>query len=144
MRSRTLLIGATVLLGLLAAGLQAGGTHQHDPFNVNITTGDVPLTDCSRLRIRFDDRAAARAQVTLTARITGGQLMIHLPASSGASIRGADRADTAVTVCKAALDSEDLAKITATIGVDGQVAVSGPPGGGWIAYLLIETPRSTA
>ena len=145
MRSKGFLIGGIVLLGLVSVRLQAGSYHRHGGDNVSITTdGDEPLTDCAQLRVRFDEMSAARGEETITARLSSSPLTIRLPESSGAYIRGGDRADTVVKVCKASRHAEDLSRIAATLGADGRLSVSGPSGGGWLAYLLIETPRRTA
>jgi hypothetical protein len=144
MRSRTFLIFAVVTLALFPVRMQAGVNHQHGG-NIDIRTeGDEPLTDCAQLRVRFDETSAARAEQTITAHLSSSPLTIRLPESSGASIRGGDRTDTVVRVCKASRHAEDLPRIAATLGADGHLSVSGPSGGDWLAYVLIETPRRTA
>ncbi len=145
MKRRVFLIGAIFLAMTVPGRLDGESRHRHGGHNVNVTTdGEDAITSCSQIRVRFDERDAARAEDVVTARLSAAVLTIRVPESSGAYVRGGDGSDTSVKVCKAALRSEDLSGIAASLGRDGRLSVSGPSNGEWLVFLLVQTPRGSA
>src|SRR5262245_30949367 len=132
-------LAAALFLG--PATLRAG--HGHHGRNVS-THHDADIARCSDLSIDFDDRPAERAEQTMTLPADGGRpLKVRAAENSGISVRGADRADFQVTLCKGAEDAADLSSIAITRD-GGVLSVRGPSSDNWVGYLLIESPRGAA
>jgi hypothetical protein len=115
----------------------------HRGVNVSIhDDGDVKA--CSDLEVEFAERPAARAEERLTfAAEAGKPLRVRIPEHSGARVRGSDRADFEVLVCKAAPSKAGLEAIAASREGDA-LSVRGPAGGDWVGYLVIAAPRGAA
>jgi hypothetical protein len=134
---------AASLLMLLPAAASAGHRHSGRHSGVSISEGHDPR-QCSDLTIEFDGAAAARAEERRTIPAVAGQpLRIESGQSSGVRVRGADRADFEVLVCKGAPDAGALPSIEADTS-GGRLAVRGPSGEDWVGYLLITAPRGAA
>ncbi|HTR04034.1 MAG TPA: hypothetical protein VMN82_12615 [Thermoanaerobaculia bacterium] len=130
---------ATILL-LGPATARAG--HRHGQ-SVSIDDGQDPKT-CSDVRVEFDDEPAARAEEKLTIPVESGKpLRIEAAEHSGVLVRGADRADFEVLVCKAAPTSAQLIGIAAERR-SGTLSVRGPEDGDWVGYLVVTAPRAAA
>lgn len=134
-RSRPTLLFFGISLAAAATGSAGGG--------VNVTMdGGREVRTCDDVRIKFDFREAARAEVSFT--MPGGSpLQVSLPANSGIRVRGADRGDYSITACKAALHAEALDDIRVAPEGSG-VAFRGPAKGDWVAFLIVEAPRNAA
>ena len=129
---------ATALL-LAPAPARAG----HRGRNVSIhDDGDVKT--CADIEVEFDDRSAVRAEQRLTFSADAGKsLRISIPESSGVRVRGADRPDFEVLLCKAAPSKAALDAIAAS-REGGTLSVRGPASGEWVGYLLIAAPKGAA
>src|SRR5713226_8993218 len=120
---------------LLALGFTTARANRHH-HSFNISSGHrQPATDCSDLRIRFDDQDAAVLQV-------------HPHSNGGVQVVGWDKETYSVTACKAAAASGDaertLSQITMSIE-GGRVSTKGPADDDeWTVYLLICTPKSAS
>jgi hypothetical protein len=131
------MLAAALMLGPAAA--RAG----HRCRNVSVHDGRDART-CADLRIEFDDRPAARAEERLTLPAGAGQpLRIEAAENSGVRVRGADRSDVEVLVCKAAPTVADLSAIAAS-REGGVLTVRGPEGRSWVGYLLVTAPRGAS
>jgi hypothetical protein len=134
---------AAALLGIFALGAPAGA-HERGRHRPRLLTagfeGDGGAFDCRRLRVEFDGSEPARGQEDLT--IPGkGTLHVRAADNSGVRVLGAERADYAVKLCKAAPDARTLGEIRAVLS-GRELSVSGPERDGeWVGYLLIEAPR---
>jgi hypothetical protein len=118
----------------LAAVARAHGS------SVNITmNSDRIVRTCEDIRIEFDHRPARRAEDAFKLP-AASPLRVRLPANSGIRVRGTDRSDFAVTVCKAAPRAEDLEAIRVSPESSG-LAFHGPRAENWVTYLLVEAPR---
>jgi hypothetical protein len=149
MRPRTAfcLIFASILF---AIGLSSspGAPHHH---SVNISDGHRhPATDCSDLRIRFDDRdAVVRPETRTLSKAEAPVLRVHPHANGGTQVVGWDRDNYSVTACKAAAPGDSAERILSQITMsieNGTVSTRGPSGedDNWTVYLLIRTPKSSA
>jgi hypothetical protein len=132
-------LAAALFLGPAVA--RAGHHHHSDGFSV--TTNDREPVSCSDLTIEYDDRPAERAETTRTIpAVTGKALRVEAAQNSGIWVRGSDRADFRVTLCKGA---ESKAALDAIRFSQGDVlSVDGPASEEWVGYLLIESPRGAA
>ena len=111
---------------------------------VNASTQGADPRRCSDFEIRIDDRPAARGEELLTIPADkGAPLRVEAAVNSGVSVRGADRSDFAVVLCKGAEEAADLAAISLR-QEGGALSVRGPAGQDWVGHLLIEAPRSAA
>ena len=127
-------LAAALFLGPAVA--RAGHHHHSDGFSV--TTNDREPVSCSDLTIEYDDRPAERAETTRTIpAVTGKALRVEAAQNSGIWVRGSDRADFRVTLCKGA---ESKAALDAIRFSQGDVlSVDGPASEEWVGYLLIES-----
>jgi hypothetical protein len=136
------------LSALLALGFTSARANRHR-HSVNISDGHKqPATDCSDLRIRFDDRdAMVRSEERTLSRSEAAVLQIHPHSNGGAQVVGWDKETYSVTACKAAAGWGDaaekiLSQITMSIE-NGRISTSGPGDEeDWTVYLLIRTPKS--
>ena len=132
-------LAAALFLG--PATLRAG--HGHHGRGVS-THHDGDMVRCSDLTIDFDDRPAQRAEQAMTVPVDAGRpLRVRAAENSGISVRGADRSDFQVTLCKGAGDAADLSAIAITRD-NGVLSVRGPASEDWVGYLIIESPRNAA
>ncbi len=135
--SRTVSAAATAaFLVLLPAAASAG--HRHS--GISISDGNDPR-QCSDLTMEFSGEPAARAEERRTIPAASGQpLRIEAAAHSGVRVRGTDRADFEVLLCKGAADAGILPEISAS-EAGGRLTVRGPASEDWFGYLLIAAPR---
>jgi len=128
------------LLSLLAASsLRAG----HRGVDVSIDDGRDPRR-CDQIAVTIDGREAERAEQRLTlAADPRRPLHVAVPEHSGARVRGTDREDYEVLVCKAAASRAALERI-AVSEAGGELTIAGPQDDTWLGYLLISAPRRAA
>jgi hypothetical protein len=135
---------------LLALGFTTARANRHH-HSVNISGGHKqPATDCSDLRIRFDDRdAEVRSEQRTLTKSEAAVLQVNSHRNGGVQVVGWDKDTYSVTACKAAAGTGDeaervLAQIKMSIE-NGKVSTSGPGDDGeWTVYLLIRTPKSAS
>jgi len=135
---------------LLALGFTTARANRHH-HSVNISGGHrQPATDCSDLRIRFDDRdAMVRSEERTLTKYEAAVLQVHPHRNGGVQVVGWDKETYAVTACKAASGSGDeaeqiLSQIKMSIE-NGKVSTSGPGDDEeWTVYLLIRAPKSAS
>jgi hypothetical protein len=138
MKTRALPPIAFALMTVLAPPAARAGHHNR---GVSIHDGRSPVR-CDDISIEFDDRDAERSEERLV--YPGGTpLKVEVPSHSGANVRGTDRNDFEVLLCKAAETAEGLAAITVS-QIGGTLRVNGPSGEDWVGYLLISAPKSAA
>src|SRR5437667_12672210 len=109
---------------LLALGFTTARANRHH-HSVNISGGHrQPATDCSDLRIRFDDQdAMVRSEERTLTKHEAAVLQVHPHSNGGVQVVGWDQETYSVTACKAAADSGEaaeriLSQITMTIEND--------------------------
>ena len=118
--------------------------HHH---SVNISNGHKePATDCSDLRIRFDDEVAVvRSEERTLTKAEAPLLQVRPHSNGGVQISGWEKETYSVTACKAVARSAGegmLSQITMTIE-NGKVTTKGPADDeDWVVYMLIRTPKS--
>jgi DUF4097 and DUF4098 domain-containing protein YvlB len=139
------------MAALLAAGMLGGqpaavpkALHHH---SMNVSgDGDGPVSDCSGLHIRFDDRDAAMRSEERTIARTQGTLRVQSEVNGGVQVQGWDKDSFSVTTCKAVDASRNdpdqvFSQIRLSIE-DGKVSVTGPTDReNWTVYLLIRAPK---
>jgi DUF4097 and DUF4098 domain-containing protein YvlB len=108
---------------------------------------DGPVADCGGLHIRFDDRAATMRTEESAIPRPAGTLRIESEVNGGLQVRGWDKENYSVTVCKAVDASRNNAEqIFSQIKLsieNGKVSVSGPSDRDhWTVFLLVRAPRS--
>ena len=138
------------LSALLALGFTSARANRHR-HSVNISEGRRhPATDCSDLRMRFDDRdAVVRSEERTLSKSEAAVLQIHPHSNGGVQVVGWEKETYSVTACKAAAGSGDaaekiLSQITLSIE-NGRISTSGPGDEeDWTVYLLIRTPKSAS
>jgi len=133
---------------LLALGFTTARANRHH-HSVNISgSHKQPATDCSDLRIRFDDRdAVVRSEERTLTKSEAAVLQVQPHRNGGVQVVGWDKETYSVTACKAAAGSSDEAERTLsqiTMDIDhGKISVKGPGGENeWTVELLIRTPKS--
>jgi DUF4097 and DUF4098 domain-containing protein YvlB len=132
-------LSAALFLGPAAA--RAGHHHGHTD-GPNVTTNGQDPASCSDLTIDFDDVPAERAEVSRTIPVPAGKsLRVEAAQNSGVWVRGSDRADFRVTLCKGAEMKADLDAIRFSPQGD-TLSVEGPNSRNWVGYMLIDSPRS--
>jgi hypothetical protein len=138
------------LSALLALGFTSARASRHR-HSVSISDGHKhPATDCSDLRMRFDDRdAVVRSEERTLSKSEAPVLQIHPHSNGGVQVVGWEKETYSVTACKAAAGSGDaaekiLSQITMSIE-NGRISTSGPRDEeDWTVYLLIRTPKSAS
>jgi len=144
-RDLAFLVSATALLALVLTGARAASRHH----SVSISDGHKqPMTDCSDLRIRFDERdAVVRSEERMLTKAEAPTLEIRPHTNGGVQIVGWEKDTYSVTACKAASGSgadaeKTLSQITMSID-KGKVSTQGPGyDDDWTVYLLIRAPKS--
>jgi hypothetical protein len=138
------------LSALLALGFTSARANRHR-HSVIISDGHKqPATDCSDLRIRFDDReAVVRSEERTLTKSEAAVLQIHPHSNGGVQIVGWDKETYSVTACKAAAGSGDAAeRILSQISMSiekGRISTKGPGDeDDWTVYLLIRAPKSAS
>jgi hypothetical protein len=135
---------------LLALGFTSARANRHH-HSVSISDGHrQPATDCSDLRIRFDDRdAVVRSEERTLTKSEAAVLQIHPHSNGGVQVVGWDKDTYSVTACKAAAGSVDeaegiLSQITMAVE-KGRISTNGPGDDEeWTVYLLIRAPKSSS
>jgi hypothetical protein len=109
--------------------------------SIQLTPGADVIADCGDVDIKFDGQPALRAEQQLTVPVSGKLLPVVAPGNGGISVRGVQRGDVLVKVCKAVAPDRStlLDRITAAAG-DGGVKVAGPEDDRWVAYLIVDAP----
>jgi hypothetical protein len=109
-----------------------------------------PVSDCSDLHIRFDDRdAVMQSEEHTISKAEASTLRVRPHANGGVQVRGWDKDTYSVTACKAASDYNGTAEVTlAKIRVsvqNGEVSADGPSreDNDWTVYLLISAPKAS-
>jgi DUF4097 and DUF4098 domain-containing protein YvlB len=144
-RDLAFLVSATALLALVLTGARAA-SRRH---SVSISDGHKqPMTDCSDLRIRFDERdAVVRSEERMLTKAEAPTLEIRPHTNGGVQIVGWEKDTYSVTACKAASGSgadaeKTLSQITMSID-KGKISTQGPGyDDDWTVYLLIRAPKS--
>jgi DUF4097 and DUF4098 domain-containing protein YvlB len=142
-RDLAFLISATALLALILTGARAASRHH----SVSISDGHKqPVTDCSDLRIRFDERdAVVRSEERTLTKAEAPTLEIRPHANGGVQIVGWEKDTYSVTACKAA-SGADAERILSQISMSvekGKISTKGPgDDDDWTVYLLIRAPKS--
>ena len=147
-RNLVFLISAYILLALIVLASAKAASRRH---SVNISTGHKhPITDCSELRIQFDERdAVVRSEERTLTKSEAAVLQLHPHENGGVQVVGWDKETYSVTACKAAAGSGDAAeRILSQITMsaeNGRVSTKGPADDGdWTVYLLIRSPKSAS
>ncbi|MGE5414369.1 MAG: hypothetical protein ACM3NW_09360, partial [Syntrophomonadaceae bacterium] len=115
----------------------------HRLSGVSISDGRDPR-QCSDLTMEFEGQPAERAEQALSVPVASGRpFRVETAVHSGVRIRGTDRADFQVLLCKGAPDASILPDITAS-EEGGRLTVRGPASDDWFGYLLVEAPRGAS
>jgi DUF4097 and DUF4098 domain-containing protein YvlB len=144
-RDLAFLISATALLALVLTGARAASRHH----SVSIFDGHKqPMTDCSDLRIRFDERdAVVRSEERTLTKAEAPTLEIRPHTNGGVQIVGWEKDTYSVTACKAA-SGADAERILSQISMSvekGKISTKGPgDDDDWTVYLLIRAPKSAS
>jgi len=135
---------------LIAIGLAAAPMAPRHHSANNSGSHKQPASDCSDLRIRFDDRdAVVRSETRTLSKADALVLKVHPHANGGTQVVGWDKDNYSVTACKAVAPGDaaerTLSQITMSIE-NGTVSTRGPSGEDdeWTVYLLIRAPKSAA
>jgi hypothetical protein len=117
-------------------------TNRSTSVNVN---KDRPVTDCGDIQVRFDRQPAITESSELTLTASQVSTLRTQLTHGGLYINGWDRNEYSIKTCKAVPDEPNstsaLREIVTTSNGNGQLTVSGPSGGDWMANLIIMVPR---
>ncbi|HXJ05070.1 MAG TPA: hypothetical protein VNH65_08230 [Candidatus Acidoferrum sp.] len=121
--------------------------HRH---SVSISDGHhQPVTDCSDLRIRFDDRdAVMKSEERTLTKADAPTLRVRPHTNGGVQVEGWNKDVYSVVACKAAANYDgDAERVLSQIKLSvqsGEVSTSGPDGEhDWTVYLLIRAPKAS-
>jgi hypothetical protein len=117
-------------------------------LNVNVR-GDEPITSCSQLRVSSNDGEVAVGEDHLTFAQPASTVRVEAAQNGGIYVYGWDRPEFGVLNCKAAAAEDSAAARRAVDEIkvsfdSGALAVSGPGGNDWTAYLIIHAPRASS
>jgi hypothetical protein len=136
-------LAAVVVLSIAAVPSHAG--QHHGGWN---TSSNGEMRTCSDLKITSEDETVVRGEEQFTVPKSGTALHVSPGGNGGVVVRGSDRNDYQVTVCKAASGSDEasakaaLGQITAR--ASGNEIVATGPSDRWLVYVLIEAPRDAS
>jgi DUF4097 and DUF4098 domain-containing protein YvlB len=137
---RTLLILLAMTFAALPMAAHGHGRHYGSDVNISIgDDGDVPVTDCSQLRISFDGEPGVRSEETIPAGNLR-QLSVNSRRHGGVRITGWDQSGWSIKACKAASTAAGLQ--------DVKVSLSGDELSGTttekevVVYFIIRSPRN--
>jgi hypothetical protein len=138
------------LSALLALGFTSARANRHH-HSVSISDGHKqPATDCSDLRIRFDEQdAVVRSEERTLTKSEAPVLRVQPHTNGGVQVVGWDKETYSVTACKAAAGTGDAAeRILSQISMsieNGRISTKGPGDDDeWTVYLLVRTPKSAS
>lgn len=128
-------LGAAMLLGVLANRLPAAASQ-----NISVNTRNEPLERCDQLDVRYDAQPAARSEQLLSVPLADAPaLTVSPPENGGVHVVGWDRAEYAITACKAAPTAAAVDGIDVSVS-RGVVTATGPSSGRWVVYLIVKAP----
>ena len=115
-------------------------------WNINTRTNGGEVSSCSDIEATTKRGEIARDEEVQNVAASAQMLNVTAHQNGPLSISGADRNDYQVTLCKFAVaDTADEARTKLTqlslVVENGRVGVKGPVDNGYLAYLLVETPR---
>lgn len=126
-----------------------GPPNWNDHHSTRISDGHHrPITDCSDLDIRFDDRTAViKSEERTVTKAEAPTLHVHPHRNGGVQVQGWDKDAYSITACKAAADYDGSAeRILSQIKLaiqGGEVSTTGPGDEhDWTVYLLIRAPKA--
>src|SRR5260370_24710139 len=135
------------LSALLALGFTSARANRHR-HSVSISDGHKqPATDCSDLRMRFDDRdAVVRSEERTLSKSEAPVLQIHPHSNGGAQVVGWEKETYSVTACKAAAGSGDaaekiLSQITMSIQNGSESTIGPAREEDWPVFTLTSRPK---
>jgi hypothetical protein len=137
-------LAAVAVLSVAAAVPGHAGRH-HGGWN---TSSNGEMRTCSDLKITSEDETVVRGEEQFTVAKSSAALHVSPGGNGGVVVRGSDRNDFQVTVCKAASGSDEgaakatLAQINAR--PSGNEIVATGPSDRWLVYVLIDAPRDAA
>jgi len=147
MRTKTVIsVVCTLTLTVACAASAAAWPHKHSVSFSGRHNG--PISDCSDLKIRFDDHdAVVKSEERTISKAEASSLRVRSHANGGVEVQGWDKDIYSVTVCKAAAGSnEEAERILSQIALsvqNGEVTTKGPSDDEeWTAFLLIRAPRA--
>ena len=137
-------LAASAALLLPAAGRAGHFGHHGHGANVTMNDSGDPVR-CDQIDVSFGSgrRDAARAEDRTVIAPGREPLRIVAARNSGVRVRGADRSDFEVLLCKAAPSPDQLAAIRLDAS-NGELTVLGPSDDQWVGYLLVQAPRGAA
>jgi len=128
-------LGAALFFGLLANGLPAAASQ-----NISVNTRNEPLERCDQLDVSYDSQPAARGEQQLSVPLADAPALTVSPTENGGvHVVGWDRAEYAITACKAAPTAAAVDGIDVAVS-RGVVTANGPSSGRWVVYLIIKAP----
>ena len=141
-------MAALIAVGLCYATAPAQ-ERKHRGFS--ISTGSVKeVRDCSQVRMTVHDGEVVRSEQSKTIpQNSASPLRIQAPTNGGVYVIGWDRSEFSVKACLAAsgdsaADAKSLLDQLSISTRDGQVTVTGPDGGHWIGFLLVQAPNGAS
>lgn len=127
-------LGAAFFIGVLANGLVAAAQ------SISVNTRGEPLERCDQLDISYDSHPAARGEQQLFVPLADAPaLTVSPPENGGVHVVGWDRAEYAITACKAAPTAAAVDGINVSVS-RGVVTANGPSSGRWVVYLIVKAP----
>jgi hypothetical protein len=134
-------LGSTILFVLLTFSVAFARN-----WNLNVNThGEI--SSCDSLDIYSDEGKVARSEETVTAPNSPSGLHLKAGERGGVVVRGSDRQDYAVKVCKAATARDQsaaealLRQISVNLRGD-ELVTEGPQNDEWLVYLIVDAPKN--
>jgi len=109
-------------------------------MSVNYDNRDV--TDCSQLRVTFDDTPAATAEEAVNVADLRS-LAVRAARNGGINVTGSDSGRFEVKACKAAAVESALNDIRVSVN-GNEVTADGPDGDRWIVVFLVRSPHGAS
>ncbi len=142
------LMAAIVFVGLCYTTADAQ-ERKHRGFSISTGPGKE-LRDCSQLKLTVRDGEVARSeQVKTIPQNSTSSLRIQAPNTGGVHVEGWNRSEYSIKACLGAAGDSDadaralLDQLSLSVR-DGQVTVTGPGGGSWVGYLLVQAPNGSS
>jgi DUF4097 and DUF4098 domain-containing protein YvlB len=141
---RTMTIGLAVCTVAVMLSGSAAAQRREVNVHANVRDNGGPLS-CDQIDVQFEGARTITAEdQRRLPKASVSTLAVEASRNGGVYVRGADADEYGISLCKAAADWAPGGTLNDIVlsTTNGRVAVNGPSGEGWVAYLLVTMPRN--
>lgn len=149
MKKHLLYLMAAIICVGLCYTIADAQERKHRGFSISTGPGKE-ISDCSQMKMTVRDGEVVRSeQVKTIPQNSISSLRVQAPTNGGVYVEGWNRSEYSIRACMGAVgdsaaDAKALLDQLSLSVRDGQVTVTGPDGGQWIGYLLVQAPNGAS